>query len=400
MKGVKWLIFQKKILFICLSLPVLSAFLVFALFSSSVSAISITQATINQTFRIQWRGGYHNCDYVGGNGYDADCETWYRNQPVTNNPPSTLPVILVSRNNERARTDVYAVVSQFAPAGGQANKYYNKYRLGLTLRQNVPSGQRFTLNEDLGKYKVSIEGVTNTGVSVRSDTCGYEIAEDSSYISHICYIDLDNYNTLASATFVLGSHSATVTSDEIGYVTYDYVFQLTGNTNDIRLTDITSVVQSSDDPMLSGQQELVNQSRIINSNIVDFKNQNHEDLQAIKDAIENQSESEREQIQEASDDAEDEANDSGADSEAQGQTLVQIISGFISAISNPNGGSCIIDVDLSLYHGGTHNMVDLCHLDPPSGVTTVLSIILIVFVIRACVAVVQAMLALYREFQS
>lgn len=120
----------------------------------------------------------------------------------------------------------------------------------------------------------------------------------------------------------------------------------------------------------------------------------------VSDGVSSALDDVKDDIQDASDEAESQANTSGAQSQAQGQTLISIISGFISAITDPTGGSCVIDVDLSLYQGGTHNLVDLCHLNPPSGITTVLSILLIVFVIRAVVHVIQAMIALYREYQS
>lgn len=129
-------------------------------------------------------------------------------------------------------------------------------------------------------------------------------------------------------------------------------------------------------------------------------NMEEEKLNDIKDSIDNQSAKDKAEIQNASNNSQSSANSSGAQSQAQGQTLLQLISGFITAVSSPAGGNCRINMDLSGYAGGTNNTLDLCHLSPPAGITAVLSILLIVFVIRAVIKVVQAMIGLYREFQS
>lgn len=125
--------------------------------------------------------------------------------------------------------------------------------------------------------------------------------------------------------------------------------------------------------------------------------------QGVTDALENQSDSERTELEDAQDDASDAAEDSGDEAEAQGQNLVNTVSGFVNGLKNVQASNCVIDIDLSLYHGGTHNSVDLCPQPRNTRVTTILTtvgnILLAIAIIEITVDIIRELIYLWAEAQ-
>lgn len=127
--------------------------------------------------------------------------------------------------------------------------------------------------------------------------------------------------------------------------------------------------------------------------------------EAIAGAVaEGQKEADEEQKQQAetqASDSETEANTQGGDSSTQGQTLLQAFSSFVSAITNVQPDqSCDLDVDFSGYASGLEATVDLCSISPPSGLTFIGSILLILFCVPLSISTVRRMVALFRSFQT
>lgn len=248
-----------------LSLLALSLLSVFIITSKDASAISITSVNrVGETFVFE----------AVGNDMS---QHWYRNNPTGNN---SIPQALVAQNPTRKWTYLIGLGVDMPISAGTTSKTYNRYRLGLTLRQySQGTAPVNSLRDNLGRYSVSIEGITNAGNHVSSTDCGYEIGDN--FISHICYIQLDGNQTLTSASWSLGDHSQLALVPSLGYVI------LVDNQSDIILSDLTLLVESSDDQLIAGQKLLIENTNIINSNIVDFKNQNHEDLENINNSLNN-----------------------------------------------------------------------------------------------------------------
>lgn len=250
-----------------LSLFALSLLSVFIIISKDASAISITTVNrVGETFVFE----------AVGNDMS---QHWYRNNSTGNN---SIPQTLVAQNPTRKWTYLIGLGVDMPISAGTTSKTYNRYRLGLTLRQySQGSAPVNSLRDNLGRYAVSIEGTTNAGNHVSSTDCGYEIGDN--FISHICYIQLDGNQTLTSASWSLGDHSQLALVPSLGYVI------LVDNQSDIILSDLTLLVESSDDQLIAGQKLLIENTNIINSNIVDFKNQNHDDLVALNNTLRSQS---------------------------------------------------------------------------------------------------------------
>lgn len=78
-------------------------------------------------------------------------------------------------------------------------------------------------------------------------------------------------------------------------------------------------------------------------------------------------------------------------------TLLGVLTSAVTAVSNPSITNCIIPFDLSRYSGGVSTDVDLCYLSPPSGITNVLNVIVVGFMIVVIVSLIRSIFALYRE---
>lgn len=349
-------------------------------FSHNASAISLTNpSSVNITFRYTLLSD--------GQNY------WRRNVPTGT---LAIPQTLVSYNTQRGSTYLMGLGVGLNVLGqGNSSMYYNQYRFGITLRQTPYSagGEDLhnTIDDNLGRYSVSMDGETSTGASVHTDDCGYEIGYD--FISHICYFDLEAYQTLRSVSWNLGDHSTSSIIDYLGNIQYMY---MSGN-QDLRLTDLTLLVQTSDNPLISGQQQLINNTTIINNNVVDIKNQ----LSDLETAINDPAWFRRieENFEDTSSDVQDGINDNQDISNISTKTtnLLSIITGFVNAISSPVGSTCILPIDLRNYRGAALYDVDLCHLSPPAGITNVLNVAFLFFVLALAVSAVRMIIQLYNE---
>lgn len=116
---------------------------------------------------------------------------------------------------------------------------------------------------------------------------------------------------------------------------------------------------------------------------------------AIDEAIVNIVEQDQEQADEIQADIED--NQDIASVESQTTNLLNIIIGFVNAISSPVGSTCILPIDLRNYRGAALYDVDLCHLSPPAGITNVLNVAFLFFVLALAVSAVRMIIQLYNE---
>lgn len=78
-------------------------------------------------------------------------------------------------------------------------------------------------------------------------------------------------------------------------------------------------------------------------------------------------------------------------------SILTIIDNFVSAVTHPIVSTCILPIDLRNYTGASFYEVDLCHLSPPSGITTVLNVIFIFFVLGLAYSAIRSVIQMYKE---
>lgn len=80
--------------------------------------------------------------------------------------------------------------------------------------------------------------------------------------------------------------------------------------------------------------------------------------------------------------------------------IINIISQFVTIISRPVVSTCILPIHLEDFHGFGFYEVDLCHLSPPIGITNVLSVIYLFFILALAISGVRTIISLYKEITS
>lgn len=133
----------------------------------------------------------------------------------------------------------------------------------------------------------------------------------------------------------------------------------------------------------------------------------HQDLQDIKDAIENGSdagqvlEQQREEDRQDMENAQGDANTDGTASQTQatgqGQTLLQAFISFVNAITNASPGNCNLNMNTGFIDFG---MVNLCALSPPPAFQVISSIVVIGFAVPLSINASKKMIELFRSFQT
>ena len=103
-----------------------------------------------------------------------------------------------------------------------------------------------------------------------------------------------------------------------------------------------------------------------------------------------------ERTQSASDDAQAGADDSGEEAEEATSGLIDIIGGFVSAITNASPSNCNINGNMGHLNMG---IIDMCSMPVPSFVQIIGSIILILVCIPFVIIMFNRFISLFRSFQ-
>lgn len=290
----------------------------------------------------------------------------YRNMPTGS---LSVPQTLMATNTSRREQRLYALGITFNPNAGSAAYSYNRYRFGITLTQTDAS----QMQQMLGKYEVHMEGVTNTGRNVRTTDCGYEFT--GTYISHICYFSMEQAEFLTRATWSLGNHSFILGDWQDGDdAPIGYIIRAIGN-SEIVLSDMTMLIDQSNDPLLSGQQELINNTNIINSNIVDIKNY-----------LEGQEAQYEEQQSEISNGA----NGAGEEATTATSNLIETTTSIITVIRDTPATNCNIRVQRGAFDTGE---INLCNV--PSTIRTLISSVIVIPVTLAALHIAYELVIFY-----
>lgn len=121
--------------------------------------------------------------------------------------------------------------------------------------------------------------------------------------------------------------------------------------------------------------------------------------QATVSAIQQTQQSERQQLESEAQSAQN-TLDNNSDQQAistKFTSILAIIDNFVFAITHPTVSTCILPIDLRNYTGASFYEVDLCHLSPPSGITTVLNVIFIFFVLGLAYSAIRSVVQMYKE---
>lgn len=120
---------------------------------------------------------------------------------------------------------------------------------------------------------------------------------------------------------------------------------------------------------------------------------------ATESAIEQQREQERQEFDQESSDYQSDLEDNQDQQaiESKMTSIMGVINNFVVAIMNPVVSTCILPIDLRNYTGASFYEVDLCHLSPPSGITNVLNVIFIFFVLGLAYSAINSVVQMYKE---
>lgn len=121
--------------------------------------------------------------------------------------------------------------------------------------------------------------------------------------------------------------------------------------------------------------------------------------QAIVDAQQQAREDERQELDDEASDYQSELEDNPDQQaiETKMSSILAIIQDFVFAIGRPVISTCILPMDFRAYTGAGFYEVDLCHLSPPSGITTVLNVVFIFFVLGLAYSAIRSVISMYKE---
>lgn len=119
--------------------------------------------------------------------------------------------------------------------------------------------------------------------------------------------------------------------------------------------------------------------------------------QAVENGVENAQENEKEQYEQQAEENEQEIDDASSAAESTGQSLLSILTQFLSVLTNAQATDCYLDATL-IPHLSVPRL-NLCANSPPPAIVALGSLLLIAFVVPLAYHLVKRLLALIGEFQ-
>lgn len=168
-----------------------------------------------------------------------------------------------------------------------------------------------------------------------------------------------------------------------------------------RIRNASFDYSTSDDSSSSAQlnQIIDNTSDLINGQ-KEIYNNITEQGDKINNSINNPEwrETERQELEQQSLDVQSQLENSEDLQSINSQTtnLISILQDFAFAVGRPVLSTCILPMDFRNYTGAGFYEVDLCRLNPPSGITNVLNVIFIFFVLGLAISAVYVIIQLYK----
>lgn len=122
-------------------------------------------------------------------------------------------------------------------------------------------------------------------------------------------------------------------------------------------------------------------------------------VDSIKDQIQQDSDKHDQEIndqQNAVDDSKNSSNESQSDVNNSTSSLIDVLTQIIGAFTSASASSCVITMS---YDGRFNQPVDLCALDPPLAITSLLSIVVVFILFKFASSIVNKIVSLIRSFQ-
>lgn len=124
------------------------------------------------------------------------------------------------------------------------------------------------------------------------------------------------------------------------------------------------------------------------ASVDDIKNQLKEDSDKHDQEINDQ--------QNAVDDSKNSSNESQSDVNNSTSSLIDVLTQIIGAFTSASASSCVITMS---YEGRFSQPVDLCSLDPPLAITSLLSIVVVFILFKFASSIINKIVSLIRSFQ-
>lgn len=293
---------------------------------------------------------------------------------------TTVPLVMFNRSGN----DVYARLPY--------NQWPQWTQMHFQLDSAMPAGSIVTFNVTYNIHADSWQGsgrpVKYNGIQFEQnrillyDSCkelvpGVQYGQNGTEINFSCTYMMYNQNNSSIIDTSYYSHILEIVDTSGSPV--NYVTVVAGPVKSLKLT--SDGLSASDRQWLS-------------ENLPGGANQSQ-----IESAITNAQQSERAEY-------ESEANESLSTLEENSDqlaidtkmnSLFDVITGFVSVITTPVVSTCILPIHLENFHNFGFYEVDLCRLNPPSGLSTVLNVIFIFFVLGLAVSAIRSVVQMYKE---
>lgn len=266
--------------------------------------------------------------------------------------------------------------------------------LSMVLNINQSGGQagapsnnpwwRLNANSSPADIPVACTVIDNFNVShTYTASIEYQGGIDSGWqVSWRCRISTSDFSQVKSAGFYLGHLS-------------DQRIRAMGTPNDIILVGASYHFATNND----ASSDILNSQLEVQRQIRDGVGQTTDAINNLNITIQNQSQNDRESLNNEAEgyqqDLEDNLDQQAIDTKMS--SIMAIIEDFVFAIGRPVISTCILPMDLRNYTGASFYELDLCHLSPPSGITTVLNVVFIFFVLGLAYSAIRSVISMYKE---
>lgn len=322
---------------------------------------------------------------------------------VANEPTYNLSAIgghIMDYVSEQSRLLKGIYIESIPTSGGSTQNKFNSVSLQVTLWQYNPD---YSNVYDFNTSTFNDQMSASFTAHYNNNTFSYGHCTSSkaqSRITYTCSVVNSDYNPVISMDFSVGNWRSAAEDDP---TLARNGFRVSGGSTapspwifgHILMGGVSYNYTSSPDPVVGGQETIINQNQTI-------INQNEEVINSINNlnnTVDNLSDKERDKLNHEADGYLDDINNN-TDQQAidnKMTSIFSVIQNFVNAVIHPVISTCILPMDFRNYTGMGFYEVDLCHLSPPSGVTEVLNVIFIFFVLGLAYSAIRSVISMYKE---
>lgn len=165
-----------------------------------------------------------------------------------------------------------------------------------------------------------------------------------------------------------------------------------------KITLLSKVSTTSARLIFTGMSGISNDMYIFPSSYIGLKDTTAS-VDNIKQQLQEDSDKHDQEIndqQNAVDDSKNSSNESQSDVNNSTSSLIDVLTQIIGAFTSASASTCIITMS---YDGRFNQPVDLCALDPPIAITSLLSIVVVFILFKFASSIVNKIVSLIRSFQ-